>query len=69
VNGNNSVYVVYNRFALAFLLVLQRRPTNTTRDIVSATTLFVSIRLNSRFQSTLTPNLLNELRFQYSKDF
>ena len=69
VNGNNLFTLSYNRLRWASPAGLQTQATNTNArhsfgdDFVRVDT------INSRFQSTLTPNLLNELRFQYSKDF
>src|SRR5216683_3878843 len=69
VNSNNLFTLSYNRLRWASPAGLQTQATNTNArhsfgdDFVRVDT------INSRFQSTLTPNLLNELRFQYSKDF
>ena len=69
VNSNNLFTLSYNRLRWASPAGLQTQATNTNArhsfgdDFVRVDT------INSRFQSTLTPNLLNEARFQYSKDF
>lgn len=69
VNNNNLFTISYNRLRWASPAGLQTQATNTNArhsfgdDFVQVDT------INSRFQSTLTPNLLNEARFQYSKDF
>jgi hypothetical protein len=69
VNNNNLFTVSYNRLRWASPAGLQTQATNTNArhsfgdDFVRVDT------INSRLQSTLTPNLLNEARFQYSKDF
>lgn len=69
VNSNNLFTASYNRLRWASPAGLQTQATNTNArhsfgdDFVQVDT------INSRLQSTLTPNLLNELRFQYSKDF
>jgi hypothetical protein len=69
VNSNNLFTLSYNRLRWASPAGLQTQATNTNArhsfgdDFVQVDT------INSRFQSTITPNLLNELRFQYSKDF
>jgi hypothetical protein len=68
VNSNNLFTASYNRLRWASPAGLQTQATNTNArhsfgdDFVEVDT------INSRFQSTITPNLLNEARFQYSKD-
>ncbi len=68
VNSNNLFTLSYNRLRWASPAGLQTQPTNTNARHSFGDD-FVSVdNYNSRLQSTLTPNLLNELRFQYSKD-
>lgn len=68
VNESNQFTVSYNRLRWDSPAGLQTQPTNTVArrsfgsDFVNVDT------LNARLQSTITPNLLNEARFQYSQD-
>jgi hypothetical protein len=69
INNNHLFTISYNRLRWASPAGLQTQATNTNAkhsfgdDFVQVDT------YNSRLQSTLTPTLLNELRFQYAKDF
>ena len=68
-NDNNLFTLSYNRLRWDSPAGLQTQATNTNArhsfgdDFVHVDT------YNSRLQSTITPTFLNELRFQYSRDF
>jgi len=68
INKNNTFTVSYNRLRWFSPAGLQTQATNTNArhsfgdDVVKVDT------LNARLQSTITPNILNEFRFQWSKE-
>lgn len=69
INNNHLFSATYNRLRAESPNGLQTQATNTLGrgsygdDFVNVDT------LNLRLQSTLSPNLLNEARFQYARDF
>jgi hypothetical protein len=69
INQNNSFNISYNRMrwespnGVQTAPVVQRGRSNWGDDFVSVDS------LNSKVQSSITANLLNEFRFQYSRDF
>jgi outer membrane receptor protein involved in Fe transport len=68
INGNNTFTASYNRLRWESPAGLQTQATNTLarRSFGSD---FVSVdSLNLRLQSTISPTLLNEARFQYAQD-
>lgn len=69
VNNNNLFSVSYNRMRWESPNGVQTSPT-VTRGRSSYGDDLVSVdSLNARLQSTISPNILNEARFQYGRDF
>jgi hypothetical protein len=69
VNSNHLFTLSYNRLRWASPAGLQTQATNTNARHSFGDDFVRVDSYNARFQSTITPNLLNELRFQYAKDF
>jgi hypothetical protein len=68
INDNNLFSVSYNRLRAESPAGLQTQATNTSARRSFGDD-FVNVdSLNARLQSTLSSNLLNEARFQYSRD-
>ncbi len=69
INSKNNLSVTYNRLRWDSPAGIQTQPTNT-RGIASFGDDFVKIDWGTvRLQTTITPTLLNEFRFQYARDF
>ena len=68
-NSNNLFTLSYNRLRWASPAGLQTQATNTNAKHSFGDDFVEVDSYNGRLQSTITPNLLNELRFQYAKDF
>jgi hypothetical protein len=69
VNSNHLFTMSYNRLRWASPAGLQTQATNTNAKHSFGDDFVRVDSYNARLQSTLSPNLLNELRFQYAKDF
>jgi outer membrane receptor protein involved in Fe transport len=69
INDNNSFTATYNRLRWESPAGLQTQATNTLGRRSFGDDFVEVDSLNLRLQSTLSSNLLNEARFQYSKDF
>jgi hypothetical protein len=68
-NSNNTLTVTYNYFRWNSLSGIQTQPTNTI-GVTSFGDDFVNDdSLNFRLASNLTPTLINEARYQWSRDF
>ncbi len=69
INDNNLFSVSYNRMRWESPNGIQTQAVNT-RSRSNFGDDFVSVdSVNARLQSTLSPNMLNEFRFQYGRDF
>ena len=68
INNNHSFTASYNRLRWASPAGLQTQATNFNARRSFGDDFVKVDNLNMRFQSTLTPTLLNEARFQYSRD-
>jgi hypothetical protein len=69
INDSNIFTVSYNRLRWESVNGIQTQATNT-RSVTNFGDDFVEIdSLNARLQSTISPNLVNEFRFQYGRDF
>jgi hypothetical protein len=69
INKSNLFTISYNRMRWDSLNGVQTQPT-VTRGIASFGDDLVSVdTVNARLQSSITSSLLNEFRFQYSRDF
>lgn len=69
VNSSNQFTVSYNRLRWSSPAGIQTQATNT-RGRASFGDDFVNVdSLQMRLQSTITPNLINEFRFQWGRDF
>ncbi len=68
-NSNNTLTATYNYFRWSSLSGIQTQPTNTI-GVTSFGDDFVNDdSLNFRLASNLTPTLINEARYQWSRDF
>ncbi|MGI8835800.1 MAG: carboxypeptidase regulatory-like domain-containing protein [Pyrinomonadaceae bacterium] len=68
VNSNNLFTLSYNRLRWESPAGLQTQATNTNARHSFGDDFVRVDSYNARLQSTVTPNLLNEFRFQYAKD-
>ncbi len=68
-NAKNTLAVTYNYFRWSSLSGIQTQPTNTF-GVTSFGDDFVNDdSINARLTSNLTPTLINEARYQWSRDF
>jgi hypothetical protein len=69
INSSNSFSVTYNRLRWNSPAGVQTQATNTRGRASFGNDLVDIDWVTFRLQSTLTPNVLNEARFQYGRDF
>ena len=69
ITPNNTLTVVYNNFRWSSLSGIQTQPTNTIGVTSFGDDFVKADSVNVRLNSTLSPRLINEARYQWSRDF
>ena len=68
-NSKNTLTVTYNRFRWASPNGIQTQPTNTNGRATFGDDFVNDDSVNVRLASNLTSTLINEFRYQWSRDF